>query len=122
MHAFGETASIPVQMYRSDASLTIAAPMPGLRPEDIAIRITSQGRLQLRGDMPGLHPSTQSLLRNEWSIGGYYRDLELPVEVNGEQIDVSYANGVLTLVMPIDTTLRPAELTLETLKVKEAAA
>lgn len=114
MRAYTETTFIPVKMYRSADHLTVAAPMPGLQPQDIAVRITSSGWLQLRGDIRGDLKDVKNVLLNEWSVGGYYRELELPNAVNGELTNVTYDNGVLVVAMPISQEFSPIELTLET--------
>src|SRR6266702_2986849 len=42
---------IPVKIYRTHDHLTVAAPMPGLEPEDILVEVTENGQLILHGDM-----------------------------------------------------------------------
>lgn len=113
MRAYTETTFIPVKIYRTPDHLTVAAPMPGLQPEDIAVRITSSGWLQLRGDLRGDLKDVKEVLLNEWSVGGYYRELELPSVVNGALANVTYNNGVLVVAMPISSEIQPAELMLE---------
>jgi HSP20 family protein len=36
---------LPVNVFRTPDRLTVAAPMPGLLPEDISIVVTSENRL-----------------------------------------------------------------------------
>ncbi len=43
--------AIPVKIYRTHGHLTVAAPMPGLEPEDILVEVTEHGQLILHGDM-----------------------------------------------------------------------
>jgi HSP20 family protein len=102
-------------MYRSDDRLTVAAPMPGLQPEDVTVEITAQGRLMLHGELRGVLKGMKELLLDEWSVGGYQRDVELPDAVNGELATVTYGNGVLVVTMPLAEQTRPARLRMETL-------
>ncbi len=37
---------IPVKIYRTHDHLTVAAPMPGLEPEDILVEVTENGQLK----------------------------------------------------------------------------
>jgi HSP20 family protein len=74
--------TIPVQLHRAQGRLVLAAPMPGLEPQDISVRI-HHGRVTIRGE---------------------YRDLSLPQPVSGELTNATYGNGVLVLAMP---TLEP---------------
>lgn len=107
--------SVPVKMYRSNERLMIAAPMPGLEPEDIAVEITADGRAVLDGALRGTLKDVKELLLDEWSVGGYHRELPLPVAVDGEQANITYGNGVLVVALPIATRTRPAMLSLTTI-------
>ena len=53
-------------------------------------------------------------LLDEWVVGGYHRELELPVGVDGELVTATYGNGVLVVVLPVADRTRPAVLSLET--------
>ena len=103
---------IPVKVYRSDDLLTVAAPMPGLEPEDITVEVTADGNLILNGEVRGLLKDTKELLIDEWSVGSYYRDLVLPDTVDGEHANVTYGNGVLVVALPLSQHTRPARLTM----------
>jgi HSP20 family protein len=106
---------IPVKMYRTPDRLMVAAPMPGLQPDDILVEVTQEGHLLLQGELRGVLKDIKELLLDEWSVGYYYRDLPLPVAVDGELANVSYGNGVLVVAMPVVEETRPAELVLDTI-------
>ena len=40
---------VPIKVYRTSERLTVAAPTPGLLPEDLTVRITAENRLVLEG-------------------------------------------------------------------------
>ena len=105
---------IPVKVYRTTDRLMIAAPMPGLEPEDILVEVTGNGLLILQGELRGLLKDIKEVLLDEWSVGSYYRELALPNAVDGEQANVTYGNGVLVVALPISNGTRPARLTLDT--------
>ncbi len=104
---------IPVKVYRTSDRLMVAAPMPGLQPEDITVDVTSDGRLILRGELRGVLKGMKELLIDEWSVGNYHRELELPVAVDGELATLTYDNGVLVVAFPVSEQNRPAHLTLQ---------
>ena len=106
---------IPLKVYRTEERLMVAAPMPGLQPDDILVEVTDNGHLILQGDLRGMLKDIKELLLDEWSVGGYYRELPLPVAVDATLANVSYGNGVLVVTLPISDTTRPARLTLETI-------
>ena len=104
---------IPVKVYRTDERLMVVAPMAGLEPEDIVVEVTIDGGLILHGNQRGLLKDVKELLLDEWSVGSYYRELALPVPVNGICANVTYGNGVLTVTLPISTQTSPARLVLD---------
>src|SRR5947209_15186493 len=105
---------IPVKVYRTSDRLMVAAPMPGLQPEDILIEVTPMGHLILQGQLRGMLKDIKELVLDEWSVGSYYRELALPDGVDGEQANVTYGNGVVVVALPLVAQTRPARLTFET--------
>ncbi len=68
----------------------------------------------LHGALRGVLKDVKELLIDEWSVGEYHREIELPDAVDGEHANVTYGNGVLVMAMPISETTYPGRLTLET--------
>ena len=104
---------IPVKVYQTSKRLMIAAPMPGMEPENIVVEVTSDGHLILHGDQRGMLKEIKELLLDEWSVGVYHRELVLVVPVNAVCANVTYGNGVLMVALPISEQTSPARLTLE---------
>jgi HSP20 family protein len=103
---------IPLKVYRSDNRITVAAPMPGLEPEDITVEVTGAGLLTLHGELRGVQKGVNEQLVNEWDVGGYYREYQLPEGVDAPLANLTFANGLLVAAFPLSATLRPARLTL----------
>src|SRR5207237_928066 len=66
---------IPVKVYRTSDRLMVAAPMPGLQPEDILVEVTPDGLLVIQAVVRALLKDVKELLLDEWSVGCYYREL-----------------------------------------------
>jgi HSP20 family protein len=103
-----------VNIYRTDDRVMIAAPLPGMEPSDIVVEVTAPARVVLHGEFRGALTGQKEVVLEEWSAGGYHRELELPAAVDGELANVTYGNGVLVVVLPVANRTRPARLTLET--------
>lgn len=101
---------IPVKVYRTAERLMVAAPMPGLEPENIVVEVTANGNLFLHGDLRGMLKGIKELLLDEWSAGAYHRELALVTPVNAECANVTYGNGILLVTLPISDQTRPARL------------
>jgi len=104
--------NLPVKVYRTQVHLTVAAPMPGLEPEDILVEVTEQGQLIIHGDLRGTLKDAKEGLLNEWKVGGYYRELTLPESIDGEHANVTYGNGVLVIALLSSEKTQPARITL----------
>ena len=103
---------IPVKVYRTAERLMVAAPMPGLEPENIVVEVTTDGYLFIYGGLRGRLKEIKELLLDEWSAGAYHRELALATPVNAECANVTYGNGVLLVTLPISDQTRPARLVL----------
>jgi len=91
--------TIPMQIHQTDALIVLAAPMPGLEPQDISVVIAGD-QVTVRGNYRGSRQETGDLLVSEWTIGPYAREIVLPQPVNGSLTNATYGNGVLVLAMP----------------------
>ncbi|MBF6590480.1 MAG: Hsp20/alpha crystallin family protein [Ktedonobacterales bacterium] len=107
-----EQPILPVNLYRSEDRVTVAAPMPGIEPDDISVEVTDDGRLILWGALRGELKGVNEILLNEWRAGGYHRELRLPSAVDGVHANVTYGNGVLVVSLPVSDHCSPARLTL----------
>src|SRR2546421_419754 len=97
--------TMPVQLHQAAKRLVLAAPMPGLEPQDIVVTIHDE-RVIIHGAYRGSRQGQPEILVSEWTIGPYHRELRLPQPVNGVLTNATYGNGVLVLSMP---TLAPGE-------------
>ena len=69
----------------------------------------------LYGELRGKLKDVKELLLDEWSVGIYHRELELPAHVHGKSANVTYGNGVVTVALPISDQTITTRLTLERL-------
>ena len=113
MQETAKIQNIPLKVYRSRDRLMLAAPMPGLQPEDIAVQVTENGHLTVQGDLRGALKDIKELLVDEWSIGGYFREYDLPDTVDAERANLNYGNGVLVITLPLAAKTVAATLRME---------
>ena len=132
---------VVVNLYRTSDRVIVAAPMPGLRPEDVTVEVTASGRLILQSKPRGVlrdqlfnvqvtddrdgdgqvwtHEQWQDrkdVVLNEWNGSGYYRELDLPVAVDAALGTVTYGNGVLVVVLPVTELVRPGQIQLRAME------
>ena len=111
-----EAETVPVTMYRGAERLMIAAPMPGLEPEDITVEVRDGGRIVLHGELRGALKGQKEILLDEWTVGPYHRELDLPAPIDGAMANLTYNNGVVVLAAPLAQRTNPARLTLDAIR------
>ena len=90
---------LPVRIYQSENQFALAAPVAGLEPGDITIAIEGK-RVTIQGKQRGPRQDNLDLLKAEWSIGPYQREIVLPQNVNGPLANATHGNGVLVITVP----------------------
>ena len=94
---------VPVNIYREGDRLMVAAPLPGMEPGSVRIDVRGR-RLTIDAGLRGPGQNrTQQYLRREWTVGPYRRTVELPADVDAEGANAVYNNGVLVVMLPVDS-------------------
>ncbi|HEY1232093.1 MAG TPA: Hsp20/alpha crystallin family protein [Candidatus Binatia bacterium] len=94
-----EPQTIPVRISDSEDVILLAAPMPGLEPQNITVSITDHV-VKIKGEERGTRQHELDLKVAEWRIGPYIREVSLDQPVNGAMTNATYGNGVLVLSIP----------------------
>ena len=94
-----QAQTIPVRIYDAEEQLVLAAPLPGLEPENISVTLAGN-KVAIRGEERGPGQHRRDVIMDEWTIGPYYREVTLPQPVDGNLTNATYGNGVLVLSMP----------------------
>jgi HSP20 family protein len=89
---------IAVNAFETDHEVVVVAAMPGTEPEDISVRLEAD-TLHIESTVRGEEADRRYVLR-EWSYGPYSRAIRLSTPVDARAANVTYGNGVLTLVLP----------------------
>src|SRR5512132_4436421 len=94
---------------RKDAYL-VTVELPGVEADDLDITM-EDGLLTIRGERPFAHDSSeQQFHRVERRYGAFRRSITLPAQVQAEQIEASFENGVLQIVVPKMEEAKPKRI------------
>jgi HSP20 family protein len=122
MQRVGGAHPLPLKVYRSLDRLTVAAPMPGLAPEDVSVEVTRDRRLVVEARQCadpnlacGTFKANKDVLLDEWSAGPYHRELVLTDAVDAQRATLTYGNGILVVALPLAEEHRPARLSMATI-------
>ncbi|HEX2222336.1 MAG TPA: Hsp20/alpha crystallin family protein [Candidatus Limnocylindria bacterium] len=95
-----DPTAVPINIFENEREVVVTAPMPGVAPEDISIDVSPSGQLTVRARQHGPGQERIEYLLREWSYGPFERTVELPRAVDAMRANLTYGNGVLTVVLP----------------------
>ncbi len=95
-----------VDILETEGGLTLIADMPGVSREQLEIGV-EKGILTLKGDVAGAEHED---LYREFTLVTYYRQFQLPDEVDPQKATAEMKNGVLTLYLPKAEAAKPRRI------------
>jgi HSP20 family protein len=104
--------SPPVDIYEDEQGLKVIADLPGVHPDDVVVRV-DRGVLTIQAHTNHL-VSTQPVYR-EYQLTGFFRQFQLPEEVDATKIAADIKNGVLVLHLPRAERLQPRRIEVRAL-------
>lgn len=96
-------------MSGNDEAFVIAVELPGVVKDAIGIDL-DKGILSIRGDRKNLAPETWKPLYRELNDIGYALRLKLNAPVDEDKLSAQFADGVLTLTLPLRATAKPRRI------------
>ena len=89
-----------VDVFEQKGTLVIQAELPGVKKEDLSVEI-DQGNLIIRGKREAQHEvKEEDYYRTERSYGSFYRSIPLPFDVEPDQVNATFVDGVLEIRIP----------------------
>jgi HSP20 family protein len=99
MESFGDF-SPRVDVTENEKEVRITAELPGLEEKDIDVSL-SNDVLTISGEKKAeKEDKGDNYYRMERSYGSFRRSIPLPTEVNSDQCDATFKNGVLQITLP----------------------
>jgi HSP20 family protein len=106
---------------RKDAYL-VTVELPGIEADDLQITL-EDGLLTIQGERAFAQESSeQQFHRVERRYGAFRRSITLPAQVQAEQIEASFDNGVLQIVVPKMEEAKPKRIQIRPGPVEVLAA
>jgi len=100
----------PVDIFERQDHLVIRAEVPGLKREDMDVRIEN-GVLTLHGERKReTEVSEDNAFRMERSYGAFSRSFSLPTTVDAAKVAATYKDGVLEVSVPKVETAKPKKV------------
>lgn len=102
-----------VNVWTNDDSVRILAEIPGVDPKAVNVQIEGNA-VEISGERiaPELGDGEQYVQQN-MSYGPFRRIVELPYEVQVDQVKAKYRNGVLEVDMPRSEATKPKRIDVQ---------
>lgn len=109
--------SPPVDIYEDAQGLVVVADVPGADPSALDVRVergvlTIQARAAIRD--PARQARGAEPVYREYALSGFFRQFQLPEEVDTGRIEADMQHGVLTLHLPRVAPAQPRRIQVRT--------
>jgi HSP20 family protein len=89
-----------VNVYEKDANIVLEAELPGVKKEDIDVRIDN-GILTLKGERKEEEEvKKENYFRRERFSGSFLRSFPLPSGADADTVEATFKDGLLTVKVP----------------------
>ncbi len=119
LFTFGADEITLIDMYRTDKEVVVKASLPGVKPEEVDISISSDC-LTIKGETKAEEKiEREGYLYQEHRYGAFSRSVALPSDLQTDKAEASFENGILTLTIPKFEEVKPKPIKV---KAKAKAA
>ena len=102
-----------VDIYEDAQRLALKIEVPGIRQEDLDIRLENQ-TLTIKGERKFEHDEKQeNFHRIECRYGSFVRSFTLPQTVDTASVQARYDNGILTVTLAKQEAAKPKQIKIE---------
>lgn len=109
--ATGQTGDYPpVNLWAGDEGVVASAEVPGVAPEDLEITV-QDNTLTLKGERRPPETGEEAVYhRRERAYGAFGRTIVLPFNVDPDQVEARFDDGILMIRLPRPAAERPKRI------------
>lgn len=109
---------MPMDLYRSGDHYVLHADLPGVDPGSVDVGVEN-GTLTIKAERTERTEEGVQWIASERFTGTYLRQVSLSDDIDTDKISATYANGVLTLTLPVTERAKPRRVEI---KVDDSAS
>ena len=99
-----------INLSETENEIIVKAEVPGMSKEDMEITLT-EGLLTIKGEKKNEHEEKkENYHRIESRYGSFSRSIRVPVDLKRDDIDATYKDGVLKIVLPKSESVLPKKI------------
>ncbi len=99
-----------LNLWEDEGQFHVEAELPGLELTDLEIYVNSENQLTIKGQRQQPELEEGIWHRQERSIGGFARTLDLPANVDPEQVSAEFKHGILVITLPKKEAAQPRRI------------
>jgi HSP20 family protein len=93
-------------IYETDSEYFMETQMPGVSKESVRIKL-EEGQLVMMGKVDLAAKKDRRYVLKESEIGNYFRKVNLSEGIDEDNIEASFEDGLLKVILPKHSRLRP---------------
>jgi len=106
-------AGLPLNVWADDHNLYAEIDLPDLDPEKLEVTVAEGNTLTIAGERTAPDVKGAVWVRQERPYGRFSRQVTLPVLVDPDKVEASYAHGVLKLTLPKSEAAKPRKINVK---------
>ncbi len=99
-----------LNMWEEDEKFVVEAELPGLELDALEILVSGDNQLTLKGERKQPEVEGGAWHRQERGFGSFSRTLQLPEDVDPDQVTAELKDGVLTVTLPKSAEVKPRKI------------
>ena len=103
-----------VNLHDDGENFFVEALMPGVEPDKIEVTVLGNGLTISGQKIPPGDIADERVHRMERAAGRFMRTIQLPTEVERDQVNAEYRNGMLFLTLPRSEASKPRRVQIQT--------
>lgn len=101
---------LPIDLFEQDGKLVVKAAVPGVSPEELDVQI-EKNVLTIRGEHKSEAATEDTkIYRREVAYGAFSRSIRLPENLQVDNVDATFSNGIVTISIPKAEEPKPATI------------
>ena len=98
-----------VDIIEDEKQVIFQAEIPGVEKEQVKVSVNDDNTLTLKGEKKFNKEGISTCCKNERQFGSFSRSFQLPEQLDADNIEAKYENGVLFLTIPKMEPVKPKE-------------
>lgn len=119
--AASRPTTMPMEAWREDGEFVVEFDLPGVDPETIDVDV-ERNVLAVRAERRSNRPDGAEVVAAERPAGTFGRELILGDALETSKVTAAYADGVLTLRIPVAEEAKPRKIAVSTTSSKKEIA